>query len=238
MAGPSCCAIVLAVNLLITSPTTIPRTPPSFVLKAVMRPNLMICLLYWSQGIVCCTCGHLLKESEANRGAIHQCALDLLSIQNFVIKKGRPHDHRHGKTTEQRDHFVAHNLCIKRNFQGTHHRFVNDPEFRTSQLEHDRNEEVCIRMDELGQRDFRHHMTQAEYFRHRKNWWISLNNSGTSGPLRNRSDINEALSTLHHLHQESGERHLRPVPFWRHQYWHQSSSSSSSWWQWSDSWSS
>ena len=32
------------------------------------------CLLYWSQGIVYCTCGHLLKESEANRGAI-QCTL-------------------------------------------------------------------------------------------------------------------------------------------------------------------
>ena len=48
------------------------------------------CLLYWSQGIVYCTCGHLLKESEASRGAI-QCTLDLLSIQNYVIKKGRPH---------------------------------------------------------------------------------------------------------------------------------------------------
>ena len=30
------------------------------------------CLLYWIQGIVYCTCGHLLKENEANRGAI-QC---------------------------------------------------------------------------------------------------------------------------------------------------------------------
>ena len=27
------------------------------------------CLLYWSQSIVYCTYGHLLKESEANRGA-------------------------------------------------------------------------------------------------------------------------------------------------------------------------
>ena len=45
------------------------------------------CLLYWSHGIVYCTCGHLLKESEANRGAI-QCTLDLLSFQNYVIKKG------------------------------------------------------------------------------------------------------------------------------------------------------
>ena len=27
------------------------------------------CLLYWDQGIVYCTCGHLLQESEASRGA-------------------------------------------------------------------------------------------------------------------------------------------------------------------------
>ena len=55
------------------------------------------CLLYWNQGIVYCTCGHLLKESEANQG-VNQWTLDLLSIQNYVIKKGRPHGHRYGKT--------------------------------------------------------------------------------------------------------------------------------------------
>ena len=80
-----------------------------------------------------------------------------------------------------------------RHFQGIHHRFVNDPELRASQLEHDRDEEVCIKMDELAQKDFRHHMTQAEYFRYTRNWWISLNNSRTSGPLKNRSDFNEAV---------------------------------------------
>ena len=120
------------------------------------------CLLHWSLGIINCTCGHLLKESEANRGAI-QCTLDLLSIPNYVIKKGRPHGHRCGNTTAQRDQDVAHNLwkrCIKRHFQGIHHRFVTDPEFRAiSTLEHDRDEEVCIKMDELAQKDFRHHMT-------------------------------------------------------------------------------
>ena len=114
-----------------------------------------------------CTCGHLLKESEANRSAI-QC----------TIKKGRPHGHRYGKTTEQRDYHVAHNLgkrCIKRHFQSIHHRFVNDPEFRASQLEHGRDEEVCFKMDELAQKDFSHHMTQAEYFPYRRNWWICFN---------------------------------------------------------------
>ena len=114
------------------------------------------CLLYWSHGIVYCTCGHLLKESEASRGAI-QCTLDLLSIQNCVIKKGRPHGHRFGKTKEQRDHHIAHNLrkrCIKRNFEGIHDRFLKDPVFRESQLEHDRTEEVCVQMDKDAQKDF------------------------------------------------------------------------------------
>ena len=66
-------------------------------------------------------------------------------------------------------------------------------------------------------------MTQAEYFRYKQNWWISLNKSGNTGPLRIRSDFNEALSTKNRLHRESGARHQS----WR---------SSSSWWQWSDSW--
>ena len=45
------------------------------------------CLLYWHQGIVCCTCGHLLKESEASQH-VHQWRLDAFSIENYVIKKG------------------------------------------------------------------------------------------------------------------------------------------------------
>ena len=47
------------------------------------------CLLYWNQGIVYCTCGHLLKESEASQH-FHQWRLDAFSIENYVIKKGRP----------------------------------------------------------------------------------------------------------------------------------------------------
>ena len=196
-------------------------------------------ILYWNQGIIYCTCGHLLKESEATRGIL-QWTLDLLSIQNYVIKKERPHGHRFGKTKERKSHHIAHNLrkrCIKRNFKGIRDRFLKDPVFRESQLEHDRDEEVCIQMDKDAQKDFTHRMTQEEYFRYRKNWWISLNISGKTGRVRDRSDFNDALTTLSRLHQESGERQLRPVPFWKYQQWQPSSSSSSStWWQWSDSW--
>ena len=54
------------------------------------------CPSYWSQGIIYCTCGHLLKESEASRGVI-EFSLDRLSLPEYVIKKGRPHGHGHGK---------------------------------------------------------------------------------------------------------------------------------------------
>ena len=47
------------------------------------------CLLYWSQRTVYCTCGHLLKESEGNRGAI-QCTLDLLCAKRHDRERGDP----------------------------------------------------------------------------------------------------------------------------------------------------
>ena len=108
-------------------------------------------------------------------------------------------------------------ICIKTYFEGIHDRFLKNPEFRESQLEHDRTEEVCIQTDEIAQKDFSYHVTQAEYFRYRKNWSISLNISGKTGPVRDRSDFNDALTTSDRLHQESGEQQLGLVPFWKHQ---------------------
>ena len=64
----------------------------------------------------------------------------------------------------------------------------------------------------LAEQDFTYRMTESEYFRYKQSWWISLNKSGDQGPLRKRSDFNEALSTLNRSHRESGERQLRPCP--------------------------
>ena len=125
------------------------------------------CLLYWNQGIVYCTCGHLLREIQSSRGIL-RWTLDLFSIPNYVIKKGRPHGHRYGKTKEQEDHYIAHNLrriCEKRGFEGIHDRFQKDPVFRESQISIDRAEEVCIQMDKDAQKDFTYRMTEDEYFR-------------------------------------------------------------------------
>ena len=82
----------------------------------------------------------------ANRGFI-EYTLDLLSIPENVIKKGRLHGHRCGKTPEKKEYHLAHNLkkrCIKRRFTGIHDRFLRDPDFRKSMLEHDRDEDVCL----------------------------------------------------------------------------------------------
>ena len=76
-----------------------------------LKTQCKACLSYWSEGIVHCTCGHLLKETVANRRFI-EYTLDLLSIPNYVIKKGRLHGHRYGKLPEDEYH-LAHHLLEK-----------------------------------------------------------------------------------------------------------------------------
>ena len=127
--------------------------------------------------------------------------------------------------------------CIKKTSTGINDRFLRDHVFRNRMLEHDRDEDVCLKWDDLAEQDFTYQMSEPEYIHYRQNWWISLNKSGdTGGPLRNRSDFNQALSTLNRLHRESGGQQLRPMPYWKYQQWQPSSSSSSIWWQWSESW--
>ena len=114
------------------------------------------CLLYWNQGTVYCTGGHLLVESESNQN-FSQWPLDALSIPNYVIKKGRLHGARHGKTEAQKEHFIAHNArktCIKKNFKGIYDRFQKNLRYRDSQLRNGWTEQKCIEMDELAQKDF------------------------------------------------------------------------------------
>ena len=45
----------------------------------------------------------------------------------------------------------------------------------------------------------------------KKNRWISLNTSLKIGPMRGRSDFNEALTKLHRLHRQSGEVRFAPI---------------------------
>ena len=48
------------------------------------------CLHYWNQGVIYCTCGHFLVESESSRKS-NKLRLDALSIPHYVIKRGATH---------------------------------------------------------------------------------------------------------------------------------------------------
>ena len=99
--------------------------------ETIPKAQCKECLLYWNQGIVYCTCGHLLRENQSSRGIL-RWTLDLLSFPNYVTKKGRPHGHCCGKTEELKEHYITHNLrrrCKKRGFEGIHNRFQKDPVF-------------------------------------------------------------------------------------------------------------
>ena len=54
-----------------------------------IKPNVQCsqCLLCLYQGIVYCTCGQCLVESESRR-KFHKLRLDALSIPHYVLKKG------------------------------------------------------------------------------------------------------------------------------------------------------
>ena len=79
-------------------------------------------------------------------------------------------------------------------------------------LDHDRDEDVCRKWDDLAEQDYTFRMSESEYFHCKQNWWISLKKSGnTTEPLRKRSDFNQALSTLNRLHREAGGQQLKPT---------------------------
>ena len=155
--------------------------------------------------------------------------LDLLSIPNYFLKKGRPHGHRYGKKPGDHEYYIANSLkkkCKKRNFLGIHDRFIRDEKFRKNMFDVGRSEELCREMDKLANEDHTHHITAEEISVYRNNWWLRSNTVGSDTmPVRHRADFKPALSTLRQLkHQEDTA------------YYQKWQSSSSSWWNWQESW--
>ena len=103
-------------------------------------------------------------------------------------------------------------------------------------IEHHRDEEVCRRWDALADEDHTHHLTVQEYFHYKNKWWLHSNKQGSNTmPLRHRSDFKQALSALQRL-QEAGEEPYVPTYSYKHKQWQLAQSSSSTWWNWQDSW--
>ena len=78
------------------------------IINVEPKSQCRACLTHWSAGIVYCTCGHLMKDDTAENKKYISSVLDLFSIPNFYIRKGRPHGHKYGK------HKDAQQISFKR----------------------------------------------------------------------------------------------------------------------------
>ena len=195
------------------------------------KAQCKVCLSYWDVGIVYCTCGHFLRKGIEQNKIFVKYTLDLLSIPNYYMKKGRPHGHRYGKKPGDHEYYIANSLkkkCKKKYYLGIHDRFIRDEKFRKNMFDTGRTEEMCRQMDDLADEDHTHHLTPEEIRDYRVNWWIRSNKIvSDTMPVRHRSDFKQALSTLRQLKDKEDAAH-------QNQRWSQSYSSS--WWNWQESW--
>ena len=196
-----------------------------------VEPKLLCkaCLTHWSAGIVYCTCGHLMKDDTTENKKYISSVLDLFSIPNFYMRKGRPHGHRYGKAPGCKEYHTANQLrkrCRKKKYDNIHDRFIRDKTFRKTMIELGRSEEIIIEMDRPASENHSHIATKTEIDVYRGNWWIRSNvvNFDTM-PTRHQLDFKKALSTLYRLKKAEDKKH--------YEKWSQSSSS---WWQWQTNW--
>ena len=111
------------------------------------KAQCKVCLSYWDVGIVYCTCGHFLRDVKEENKKFVKYTLDLLSIPNYYIKKGRPHGHRYGKKPGDHEYFTANLLkkkCKKKNFLGIQDRFIRDEKFRKNMFDGGPQVKKCV----------------------------------------------------------------------------------------------
>ena len=153
--------------------------------ETIPKVHCSHCLLYWDQGIVYCTCGQFLVDSESKR-KFHKLRLDALSIPHYVIKKGRSHGARHGKTEEQKEYHIAWNAwkrCFKKvdsqggHFTGIHDRFLRDPVFVNRNSQSDGQNKSAKRWTNLQKKTIRI-ISPEEFGRYQGQWSLTLNKSG------------------------------------------------------------
>ena len=158
----------------------------------------------------------MLDCSEPRR-KFYKLVLDALSVPHHVIKKGRCHGARHGKTKRQREYHLAWNAwkrCCKKvdsqgeHFTGIHDRFLRDPIYRESQLAIGWSEQKCKEWDELAKEDHTYKLTQEEKRRYKGQWYLALNKAGKSGLVKLRP---AAVIMKNRLHHESGEPIEEPI---------------------------
>ena len=172
--------------------TAVGNTEPCEIVDVEPKSQCRACLTYWDAGIVYCTCGHFMEDNTTENKKYISSVLDLFSIPNFYIRKGRPHGHRNGKKEGSKEFHTAKQLqkrCRKKHYENIHDRFIRDTWFRKT-IELGRSEEVILEMDRLASEDHNYIATKKEIDVCRGNWWIHSNlvNFDTI-PTRHRPDF-------------------------------------------------
>ena len=143
-----------------------------------------------------------IEKDDLSEESFNKVSLDALSIPHYVIKKGRCHGARHGKTEEQKEYHVAWNAwkrCCKRvdsqgeHFKSIHDRFHRDQVYRESQTLIGWTEQKCIEIDGLAKQNHTYHLSTEEFKRYQGQWYLTLNTSGKNAPMRLRPDFRAAV---------------------------------------------
>ena len=135
------------------------------------------CLTYWTKCIENCTCGTRLRPSDKVR-KLNKDRFGVLSIPNYVIKKGPSHNARHRNTERGREE----------GYKSILDRFLKSLRYRKSQLNIGWNEEFCARYDAIAVEDHSCIATASERLRCEHTWVLVLNSSGPDGPMNQRED--------------------------------------------------
>ena len=182
------------------------------------RVQCPCCLSCWVKGIVNCNWGICLSHTDEVRRT-NMRRFDTLSIVGHVIKKGVGHGARHGKSEEQLFYHKSLNAWKRwgrhkgessEYFAGILDRFQRDPVYRESQEVHGWTEGLCKEIDEKVQENHTYKLTREELARHKSNWNIALNSSGSNAPLASRPDYRAAVALKNHLYRNS-EDYKAPV---------------------------
>ena len=91
-----------------------------------------------------------MKDDTTENKKYISSVLDLFSIPNFYIRKGRPHGHRYGKAPGCKEYHTANQLqkrCRKKKYDNIPDPFIRDKLFRKTMIELGRSEEIILTND-------------------------------------------------------------------------------------------
>ena len=156
------------------------------LLETEPKTQCKVWLSCWDIGIVYCTYGHFLRKGRKENQKFNESTMDLLSILDHYIQKGRPHGHWYGKKAGDKEYYIANQL---KKMWEKKKRFVCDEQFRSRMIEIGRNEDLCRQMDALADEDHTHHLTPQEYYNCK-----SSNKTGSDTmPIRRRSEFKTSI---------------------------------------------